>query len=37
VTYRQCTVRYTTHAIEALSYNDVICAAKVEQLVAQRD
>jgi pterin-4a-carbinolamine dehydratase len=28
-------VWYTTHAIEALSANDFICAAKVEALVEQ--
>jgi len=32
VGYRQCTVRYTTHAIKALSENDFICAAKVDTL-----
>jgi 4a-hydroxytetrahydrobiopterin dehydratase len=35
VGYRQCVVWYTTHAIEALSANDFICAAKVEALVEQ--
>ena len=30
--YRQCEVRYTTHAISGLSENDFICAAKVDQL-----
>ncbi|MBA2591039.1 MAG: 4a-hydroxytetrahydrobiopterin dehydratase [Gammaproteobacteria bacterium] len=32
VGYRQCEVRYTTHAISGLSENDFICAAKVNQL-----
>jgi 4a-hydroxytetrahydrobiopterin dehydratase len=36
VGYRQCIVRYTTHAIGALSENDITCAAKVEKL-AERD
>ena len=30
--YRQCEVRYTTHAISGLSENDFICAAKVDLL-----
>ncbi|MFZ2268239.1 MAG: 4a-hydroxytetrahydrobiopterin dehydratase [Azonexus sp.] len=29
--YRQCRVRYSTHAIGGLSENDFICAAKVER------
>jgi 4a-hydroxytetrahydrobiopterin dehydratase len=33
--YRQCVVRWTTHAIGALSINDVICAAKVDQLLTE--
>lgn len=32
VGYRQCEVRYTTHAISGLSENDFICAAKVDRL-----
>jgi len=32
VTYNQCRVEYTTHAISGLSENDFICAARVEQL-----
>jgi 4a-hydroxytetrahydrobiopterin dehydratase len=32
VAYRQCRVRYSTHAIDGLSENDFICAAKVEAL-----
>jgi len=34
VGYKQCVVRYTTHAIVAISENDFICAAKVDGLVA---
>lgn len=33
VTYRKCMVTYTTHAIDGLSENDFICAAKVNALV----
>lgn len=33
VSYRNCTVRYSTHAVGGLSENDFICAAKVEQLL----
>jgi 4a-hydroxytetrahydrobiopterin dehydratase len=33
VGYNTCTVRYSTHAINGLSENDFICAAKVEQLL----
>jgi len=37
VGYRRCTVAYTTHSAgNALSMNDVICAAKVDALYAQR-
>ena len=32
VGYRTCTVTYTTHAIEGLSENDFICAAKLDAL-----
>lgn len=32
VTYNSCTVAYTTHAINGLSENDFICAAKVDAL-----
>ncbi|SNB47772.1 4a-hydroxytetrahydrobiopterin dehydratase [Geobacter sp. DSM 9736] len=31
--YRQCRVRYSTHAVGGLSENDFICAARVEQLL----
>ncbi|MGI9272666.1 MAG: 4a-hydroxytetrahydrobiopterin dehydratase [Woeseiaceae bacterium] len=34
VSYGRCTVNYTTHAIGGLSDNDFICAAKVDQLIA---
>ncbi|MDD5176722.1 MAG: 4a-hydroxytetrahydrobiopterin dehydratase [Sterolibacterium sp.] len=30
VGYRQCRVRYSTHAIGGLSENDFICAAKID-------
>lgn len=32
--YRECTVRYWTHSINGLSENDFICAAKIDQLLA---
>jgi 4a-hydroxytetrahydrobiopterin dehydratase len=32
VGYNYCRVRYTTHAINGLSENDLICAAKIDQL-----
>jgi 4a-hydroxytetrahydrobiopterin dehydratase len=32
VRYGSCTVNYTTHAIDGLSDNDFICAAKIDQL-----
>ena len=34
VSYGFCHVKYTTHAIEGLSENDFICAAKIDRLVA---
>jgi len=34
VGYRQCVVRYSTHAIGGLSENDFICAAKIDALLA---
>ena len=34
VTYGDCDVSYTTHAINGLSDNDFICAAKIDRLVA---
>lgn len=33
VTYQRCTVSFTTHAINGLSENDFICAAKVDRLI----
>ncbi len=32
VSYKQCEITYTTHAIGGLSENDFICAAKVDAL-----
>ena len=32
VGYNQCRVEYTTHAINGLSENDFICAAKIDAL-----
>lgn len=32
VGYRDCTVRWTTHAARALTLNDFICAAKLDAL-----
>ncbi len=34
VGYNRCKVRYTTHAINGLSENDMICAAKVDRLLS---
>ena len=34
VSYGSCEVRYTTHAIDGLSDNDFICAAKIDRLAA---
>jgi 4a-hydroxytetrahydrobiopterin dehydratase len=34
VGYNKCRVRYSTHSIGGISENDLICAAKVEALVA---
>ena len=36
VGYNKCKVRYSTHAINGLSENDLICAAKVDALVQAR-
>ncbi len=33
VSYRVCVVNYTTHAIDGLSENDFICAAKIDRLL----
>ncbi|MHB8255125.1 MAG: 4a-hydroxytetrahydrobiopterin dehydratase [Acidiferrobacter sp.] len=32
VSYKECRVRYQTHAIAGLSKNDFICAAKIDAL-----
>lgn len=34
VEYGRCVVSYTTHAIDGLSDNDFICAAKIDSLAA---
>jgi 4a-hydroxytetrahydrobiopterin dehydratase len=34
VGYSRCLVRYSTHAIDGLSENDFICAAKIDALLA---
>lgn len=34
VGYNRCTMRYSTHAINGLSTNDFICAAKIDALFA---
>ena len=34
VGFRECQVRYSTHAIGGLSENDFICAAKFDALIA---
>lgn len=33
VSYNKCLVKFTTHAIDGLSDNDFICAAKVDKLL----
>ena len=33
VEYGRCIVSYTTHAIDGLSDNDFICAAKIDRLI----
>lgn len=35
VGYNRCLVRYSTHAVDGLSENDFICAAKLDALPAQ--
>jgi len=35
VSYGSCDVSYTTHAIDGLSNNDFICAAKVDRMAAE--
>ncbi len=34
VGYNHCLVRYSTHAIDGISENDLICAAKVSAIIA---
>jgi 4a-hydroxytetrahydrobiopterin dehydratase len=34
VGYNYCRVKYSTHAIDGLTENDFICAAKVENLIS---
>ena len=33
VSYKACRIRYTTHAVEGLSENDFICAARINALL----
>lgn len=33
VTYKHCHIEYTTHAVNGLSENDFICAAKIDALL----
>lgn len=33
VGYNRCLIRYTTHAVDGLSLNDFICAAKINTLL----
>ena len=35
VAYGRCTVRYKTNAIDGLSDNDFICAAKIDRMAAE--
>ncbi len=35
--YGRCDVNYTTHAINGLSDNDFICAAKIDRLARESD
>jgi 4a-hydroxytetrahydrobiopterin dehydratase len=37
VSYGDCIVSYTTHAIDGLSDNDFICAAKIDRLAADAE
>ncbi len=37
VSYSDCVVSYTTHAIGGLSDNDFICAAKIDRLAADAE
>lgn len=33
VSYKRCEVRFSTHAVDGLTENDFICAAKLDELV----
>jgi len=35
VSYKRCRVRFSTHAINGLSANDFICAAKINALIRE--
>lgn len=35
ISYGRCDVSYTTHAINGLSDNDIICAAKIDRLARE--
>ncbi len=37
LSYNRCKVHYTTHAIDNLSENDFICAAKIDALLPSSD
>ena len=37
ISYGDCVVSYTTHAIDGLSDNDFICAAKIDRLAADAE
>lgn len=36
-TYNKCTVKYSTHSVNAITLLDFICAAKIEQLLLQQE
>lgn len=35
ISYNRCLVTYTTHAVDGLSENDFICAAKIDALLSE--
>jgi 4a-hydroxytetrahydrobiopterin dehydratase len=35
VGYNYCNIKYTTHAVNGLTQNDFICAAKVDAIIAE--
>lgn len=37
VSYGDCVVEYTTHAVDGLTDNDFICAAKIDRLAADAE